>query len=190
MIAGLFDSLSVSVVAALPGIVSGLAVIAGFWVAALFVRSLVRRIGRRLDTARASLIGLAATTSYWALLILGLISGFGTMGVNVTGLVAGLGLTGIRLGVCAAGRPVQSSGRGPYSDLPPVSARQQHHGRGLFRHGPCYRPSLHHPVGRGPPYPRPQQNDAHEPHHGDARGSRQSARGRRGACFVSSDRGT
>ena len=98
MIAGLFDSLSVSVVAALPGIVSGLAVIAGFWVAALFVRSLVRRIGRRLDTARASLIGLAATTSYWALLILGLISGFGTMGVNVTGLVAGLGLTGFALG--------------------------------------------------------------------------------------------
>ena len=66
--------------------------------AARILRSTVRRLGRRLEPDRASLAGLAADTGYWTVLILGFISGFGTMGVNVAGLVAGVGLTGFALG--------------------------------------------------------------------------------------------
>jgi small-conductance mechanosensitive channel len=98
MIAESLDSLAQTLVTALPGIISGLAVIAGFWIAARVLRSMVRRMARHLDPDRASLAGLAADTGYWTLLILGFISGFGTMGVNVAGLVAGLGLTGFALG--------------------------------------------------------------------------------------------
>jgi small-conductance mechanosensitive channel len=98
MIATALAFLSETLVAALPGIVSGVAVIAGFWVAARVVRSIIRRSGRRLAADSASLVGLAATTAYWTLLIIGLVSGFGTMGVNVAVLVAGIGLTGFALG--------------------------------------------------------------------------------------------
>jgi len=98
MVAESLESLMQTLVTALPGVFGGLAVMAGFWVAARLLRTMVRRLAHRLDPDRASLAGLAADTGYWALLVFGFISGFGTMGVNVAGLVAGLGLTGFALG--------------------------------------------------------------------------------------------
>ena len=57
-----------------------------------------RLIQQRVHQVPSLLARLAADTGYWTVLILGFISGFGTMGVNVAGLVAGVGLTGFALG--------------------------------------------------------------------------------------------
>src|SRR3954466_3437147 len=77
---------------------AGLAVIAGFWLAALAARAALGRFGSYAGAERIDLINIAATTAYWTLLGFGLVSGLGTMGVDVGALIAGLGLTGFALG--------------------------------------------------------------------------------------------
>jgi len=86
-----------AVVAWAPRGFAGLIVLAVLWLAASIVSRVVRAVGCRakLDSV---LTNLFARTAKAALLTLGLISGLGTMGVNVSALVAGLGLTGFALG--------------------------------------------------------------------------------------------
>lgn len=76
---------------------AGLIVFAALWLAASIVSRVIRAVGgrARLDSV---LTNLFARTAKATLLTLGLISGLGTMGVNVSALVAGLGLTGFALG--------------------------------------------------------------------------------------------
>ena len=92
------NALTEQALAHLPAVGSGLAVIAGFWIAAMAARSVVRRVAGRLGPDSAILVDLAGSATYWALLVIGLISGLGTMGIDVGALVAGLGLTGFALG--------------------------------------------------------------------------------------------
>ena len=82
---------------ALPGIIGGVVVIALFWLLAVAARWVVRGIGRnrKIDPTLVRLMGKAA---YLGLLTCGIISGLGTMGINVGAMVAGLGLTGFALG--------------------------------------------------------------------------------------------
>jgi small-conductance mechanosensitive channel len=91
------DALRRNVVAALPNIAGGVAVIVVFWLLAVFVRAIVSRVSKskRIEPA---LVRLMAKVAYIGLIVTGLIMGLGTMGVNVSALVASLGLTGFALG--------------------------------------------------------------------------------------------
>ncbi len=83
---------------ALPGIMAGLAIIAAFMVAASLARRVFRRIAQRVDEDKRPLVGLAGQTARYAIIAAGLITGLGTMGIDVSALIAGLGLTGFALG--------------------------------------------------------------------------------------------
>jgi small-conductance mechanosensitive channel len=60
---------------------------------------LIRRVrDRSALKSHRELLDLAAVVVFWAIVVLGAVIGFGTMGINVEALVAGLGLTGFALG--------------------------------------------------------------------------------------------
>jgi small-conductance mechanosensitive channel len=84
--------------AALPGIVAGLVVIAVFFAFASLVRAIFRRLRARVPADKQPLVELAGGAARYALVVVGLIMGLGTMGIDVSALVAGLGLTGFALG--------------------------------------------------------------------------------------------
>ena len=83
---------------ALPGIMAGLAIIAAFMVAASLARRVFGRIAKGVDEDKRPLVGLAGQTVRYAIIAAGLITGLGTMGIDVSALIAGLGLTGFALG--------------------------------------------------------------------------------------------
>ncbi|MFW6359192.1 MAG: mechanosensitive ion channel family protein [Chroococcales cyanobacterium] len=69
-----------------------------FWLAAISAKRIIRRFSRRsglnLDVA-----SLMAKLAYLSVLIFGLITALGTIGIDVKALVAGLGLTGFAVGL-------------------------------------------------------------------------------------------
>ena len=83
---------------ALPGIFAGLVVIVAFFIAAVMSRRLLRRLSARVEADKRPLVGLAGETLFYVVIAVGLITGLGTMGINVSALIAGLGLTGFALG--------------------------------------------------------------------------------------------
>ena len=68
-----------------------------FWLASRMVRKLIIAAGAKGEVDD-HVVGLMAMTARVSLLIAGLITARGTMGVDVSALVAGLGLTGFALG--------------------------------------------------------------------------------------------
>ena len=84
--------------AMLPQIALGFVVFAVFWLGSVLVRRLLLGVGSATDFSTRYVIKLAARTVEIALIVLGILTGLGTMGVNVSALVAGLGLTGFALG--------------------------------------------------------------------------------------------
>jgi len=83
---------------AIPGLMAGLAIFMAFLVAASLVRRIFNRVGQSVDADRRPLVGLAAQTARYVIVAAGLITGLGTMGIDVSALIAGLGLTGFALG--------------------------------------------------------------------------------------------
>lgn len=69
----------------------------GFWlVARLLDRAIHRIFGRtRLNVLVVALLSRAA---HFTLVVLGLVTALGTLGINISAIVAGLGLTGFALG--------------------------------------------------------------------------------------------
>ena len=61
------------------------------------MRRVIRRIGIRLRLT-SNLQVLFSNLTFYALVVVGIISSLGTLGVNISALVAGLGLTGFALG--------------------------------------------------------------------------------------------
>lgn len=84
--------------AALPSIAAGVGVILAFVLAAFVARGVIRRLSPRVAAPHREIVGLGGTVVFWLILGFGLITGFGTMGVEVGALIAGLGLTGFALG--------------------------------------------------------------------------------------------
>ncbi len=82
----------------LPGIAAGLAVILVFLLLTRVTRRVFRKMAERVEADRKPLVQLANQTVRYALIIVGLITGLGTMGIDVSALIAGLGLTGFALG--------------------------------------------------------------------------------------------
>ncbi len=94
----ILTELSESLGRALPGIFAGLVVIVVFWIVAAATRRLLHRISRRVDEDKRPLFELAGETLRYVLVAGGLITGLGTMGIDISALIAGLGLTGFALG--------------------------------------------------------------------------------------------
>ena len=69
---------------ALPDIVAGLVVFVAFFIAAAVARKLLRRMGARIEAGKRPLVMLAGETLRYVLIVIGLISGLGTMGIDVT----------------------------------------------------------------------------------------------------------
>jgi len=77
--------------------VGALLLLIGFWLAGVMVQRVLARF-ERAEHARPDVIALLGQIAKGTLIVLGVVTTLGTMGVNVTALVAGLGLTGFALG--------------------------------------------------------------------------------------------
>ncbi len=80
-----------------PKIVMGLFVLSVFWLFGIVVDKIMSVVGRRAHLHK-DIIVLLGRFGRITLILLGLVSALGTVGVNITALVAGLGLTGFALG--------------------------------------------------------------------------------------------
>ncbi|MFT4562964.1 MAG: small conductance mechanosensitive channel [Gammaproteobacteria bacterium] len=87
-----------SLASALPGIFAGLVVVVAFSIAAVMSRKLLRRLSMRVEADKRQLVELAGETMFYVVITVGLVTGLGTMGIDVSALIAGLGLTGFALG--------------------------------------------------------------------------------------------
>ncbi|GAB4224933.1 MAG: hypothetical protein Kow0062_27130 [Acidobacteriota bacterium] len=77
---------------------AGLAVFAVFLLASAVVRAALRRLAEATDADRGQVLRLAGRATGATLVLVGLVSGLGTAGVDVGALIAGLGLTGFAIG--------------------------------------------------------------------------------------------
>lgn len=84
--------------ALLPKFITALAIFFVFWLLAGMVRAAIRRFARHRDGARQNVLRLIQQLVYVSLLLLGLVTSLGTIGVNVAALVTSLGLAGFALG--------------------------------------------------------------------------------------------
>jgi small-conductance mechanosensitive channel len=84
--------------ALLPQLVSALAIFLAFWFLALATRALLGRFAGKRDMATQNIFRLVRQVVYIGLLLLGLVTALGTVGVNVAALVTSLGLAGFALG--------------------------------------------------------------------------------------------
>jgi small conductance mechanosensitive channel len=80
-----------------PRLAMSLAVLVAFWLGALAADAVIGRLGARAHLS-ADLTMLGRRVAKAALIIVGIITALGTIGVDVSALVAGLGLTGFALG--------------------------------------------------------------------------------------------
>lgn len=94
----LFTDVLEQLSALLPKIASALAIFLTFWLFAFVLRFLICRFVRDRDVANQNVFRLLQQVIYVSLLLLGLVTALGTVGVNVAALVTGLGLAGFALG--------------------------------------------------------------------------------------------
>ena len=80
-----------------PELVSALCLFMGFYIAGLGVKKVINSLSlaKQLNPAIVRLLGRTAKN---LLILMGLITALGTLGVDVSAMVAGLGLTGFALG--------------------------------------------------------------------------------------------
>lgn len=76
---------------------AGLLLLIGFWLAGVMAQRVMVRL-ERAGRARPDVLALLGQTAKGTLIVLGLVTALGTIGVNVAALVTGLGLTGFALG--------------------------------------------------------------------------------------------
>lgn len=69
-----------------------------FWVASALCKKVIRRLACSQEPGRQDVVNLIAEVARLGLLVFGVVTALGTVGVNVSALVAGLGLTGFALG--------------------------------------------------------------------------------------------
>lgn len=81
----------------MPRVGGAVVVILGFYVLSKLIKRVIIKACIRLKVV-SHLASLLARTSSIAIIILGLVTALGTLGINVSAIVAGLGLTGFALG--------------------------------------------------------------------------------------------
>ena len=82
----------------LPKIALGVGVLIAFWITAIIISYIIKRVSKGVGEEREEVIFLLSRISYISLVFVGVISGLGTIGVNIMPLITGLGLTGFALG--------------------------------------------------------------------------------------------
>lgn len=81
----------------MPRVLIALMVFVGFWLGGVITRRILARLALKLNSQRQDVLRILGQVSRVVLIIIGLISALGTLGVNVAAMVAGLGLTGFAL---------------------------------------------------------------------------------------------
>jgi small-conductance mechanosensitive channel len=81
-----------------PSVLTGIVLVLLFWIGARIARTVVLRMGSSRHV-NADAVYILADGLKWTILTIGLITGLGTVGVDVSALIAGLGLTGLALGI-------------------------------------------------------------------------------------------
>ena len=80
-----------------PAVMACVAIFILFWVSGIFTQFLITRLANKRGL-NPELLKLIGRTTKIGLIIFGLITVLGTIGINVSALVAGLGITGFALG--------------------------------------------------------------------------------------------
>jgi len=94
----IFEEVLGNIEALLPSLITGLVIFLVFWVLAIALRALIRRFARSRDAEKQNVLRLIQQLIYVSLLLMGLVTALGTIGVNVAALVTSLGLAGFALG--------------------------------------------------------------------------------------------
>lgn len=84
--------------AVLPKIALGIGVFVAFWIAAIIISYIIKKVSKGVNEEKEEVIFLLSKIGYATLFIIGIISALGTVGVNIMPLITGLGLTGFALG--------------------------------------------------------------------------------------------
>jgi small-conductance mechanosensitive channel len=96
--AEMWEAAWLSVVVHVPQVLTGIVLVFLFWTASRIARSVILRMGsnRRVNP---DAIQILADGVKWAVLVVGVITGLGTVGIDISALIAGLGLTGLAIGI-------------------------------------------------------------------------------------------
>ncbi len=81
-----------------PGLFMAVIIFTVFYGIAWITRKIAVKLSRKMDTDKSTVIRLVGSIFKAVIIILGLITALGTLGIDITALVAGLGLTGFALG--------------------------------------------------------------------------------------------
>lgn len=95
---GMLQDIGRDVMRWMPQLLIALIIISGSALGSLIVRRVLLRLSRQAEATTAYIVRLAGRVSAAALMVFGLVTALGTVGVDVSALVAGLGLTGFALG--------------------------------------------------------------------------------------------
>ena len=93
-----YGALYLQAVKAWPKVLTGIFVLLCFWVAAIICKMIILRFAKRVKH-RKLIYQMLGRLSKITIIIIGLITALGTMGIDVTALVTGLGLTGFAVGL-------------------------------------------------------------------------------------------
>jgi len=91
------QSLVDQIVRWIPQLVVAILVFLAFWLTAKVVNNVIKKV-REKSRIDPHVLSLLAKTTKLVIIIFGVITALGTLGINVSALVAGLGLTGFALG--------------------------------------------------------------------------------------------
>ena len=91
------EGLQKEIILWLPNLGLALAILFAFWLCSKAIKASSLKLGSRLGL-REPLPSLIGGVARLTILVLGVITALGTLGINVAALVAGLGLTGFALG--------------------------------------------------------------------------------------------
>jgi len=92
------QQLADQIVLFLPSLLGAIVIFIGFWIGSLIVSRLITSVGNH---TRADVIvrKMLADGARVAILVIGMLTALGTIGIDVTALIAGLGLTSLALGL-------------------------------------------------------------------------------------------
>ena len=93
----IFEELSTIIIAKLPSLILAIGIFIAFWLCGTIFKVIVKRIMDEKNS-HGNISRVLAGIVKNVMLILGLITALGTLGVNISAIVAGLGLTGFAFG--------------------------------------------------------------------------------------------